>query len=67
MMPPCHNCKERQVGCHGNCDKYKSWSDTRQQKKEEWDRTHDGGKLAREVLFDSAARRKDYVWRHKRR
>lgn len=23
---PCKNCKERQVGCHSHCEKYKQWS-----------------------------------------
>ena len=22
---PCRNCKERKVGCHGECSKYKAW------------------------------------------
>lgn len=21
----CYDCKDRKVGCHGTCDKYKSW------------------------------------------
>lgn len=24
--PPCHNCTERCVGCHGKCERYQSWN-----------------------------------------
>lgn len=22
---PCHQCTDRQVGCHGSCEKYREW------------------------------------------
>lgn len=22
---PCYRCPDRQVGCHGNCNRYKNW------------------------------------------
>lgn len=24
-MPPCKDCEERLVGCHSDCEKYKTW------------------------------------------
>ena len=24
---PCKGCKDREVGCHSKCDKYKAWLD----------------------------------------
>ncbi len=24
---PCLECKDRYVGCHGKCERYKAWSD----------------------------------------
>lgn len=24
-MPPCKDCEERRVGCHSDCEKYKTW------------------------------------------
>lgn len=29
---PCKECKERTVGCHGTCNKYKEWQDKRPKK-----------------------------------
>lgn len=25
ITPPCYNCTERHVGCHGNCDDFKQY------------------------------------------
>lgn len=29
MEIPCYNCNERHVGCHGKCDRYASFFDSR--------------------------------------
>lgn len=29
MKNPCHNCEERELGCHGRCKRYIAWSDDR--------------------------------------
>lgn len=26
MKPPCYECQDRTVGCHGKCEKYISWN-----------------------------------------
>lgn len=30
MKTPCYNCERRCVGCHGNCEEYKKFSEERQ-------------------------------------
>lgn len=25
LLPPCKDCQDRQVGCHGKCNKYKKY------------------------------------------
>lgn len=25
LLAPCYKCEERELGCHGKCDKYKSF------------------------------------------
>lgn len=27
-ISPCKDCSQRQVGCHGKCDKYTEWTNT---------------------------------------
>ena len=28
MKAPCYECKDRTVGCHSNCERYKEYADT---------------------------------------
>lgn len=28
VQGPCHYCKDRKIGCHGKCDKYKDYRKT---------------------------------------
>lgn len=32
-MTPCYGCLERNVGCHGTCEKYKSWEAAHQKRR----------------------------------
>lgn len=32
-MTPCYGCLERNVGCHGRCEKYKVWETAHQEKR----------------------------------
>lgn len=32
---PCKDCKDRKIGCHGACDKYRSWALKEKEYKEE--------------------------------
>jgi hypothetical protein len=32
-MTPCYGCLERNVGCHGSCEKYKSWEAAHQKRR----------------------------------
>jgi len=34
MEIPCYNCNERHIGCHGECDRYASYSAMRKQENE---------------------------------
>ena len=29
MIPPCRDCKDRKMGCHSLCERYKQWAETR--------------------------------------
>ena len=29
---PCRNCEDRHIGCHGTCEKYIDWKESRIQK-----------------------------------
>lgn len=29
MKNPCHNCEERELGCHGRCERYIEWANER--------------------------------------
>lgn len=31
---PCYKCPDRQVGCHGKCEKYQSWNSEHTEAKE---------------------------------
>lgn len=33
---PCQNCKDRHVGCHGNCEIYLAYANESKKKKLEW-------------------------------
>ena len=33
MLNPCKNCSERQLGCHGKCEKYAAWKTERDKAK----------------------------------
>lgn len=39
MRPPCKDCKERAIGCHSTCEKYKKyrteWEELKKKKAEE--------------------------------
>lgn len=35
MKVPCHNCPDRELGCHGKCEKYQAYAEWRQQVYEE--------------------------------
>lgn len=30
VIAPCKGCVDRKVGCHGKCEKYTAWSNSRQ-------------------------------------
>ena len=30
VVAPCKGCIDRKVGCHGKCEKYTAWSNSRQ-------------------------------------
>ena len=34
IYPPCYGCTERDVSCHGGCDKYLAWKDEMEAAKE---------------------------------
>lgn len=35
MIAPCKDCHDRKVGCHSVCEKYKQFSEERQQKNQD--------------------------------
>lgn len=41
---PCRDCKERAVGCHGTCQKYKDWQATRKPYLNTYSERNYGGK-----------------------
>jgi hypothetical protein len=34
MRPPCYECPDRAVGCHGKCERYIGWSEEYKKDKE---------------------------------
>lgn len=55
---PCHQCKNRCVGCHANCENYKQWK-VKQDKL-----THHIRKLAMEERYGNAWMGMKYVKKH---
>ena len=35
LVPPCKDCTERQIGCHGRCDRYKAYWEQQERKRNE--------------------------------
>ena len=35
LTPPCKDCQDRQIGCHGKCDRYEKYWRQQQRKREE--------------------------------
>ena len=34
-IAPCKDCENREIGCHGNCEKYKAWKAELQEMKKQ--------------------------------
>jgi len=49
MICPCKGCLEREIGCHGKCERYSVW-------KEEWNSKKEG-KLPADMLINDRERK----------
>ena len=56
MKPPCKDCPDRQVGCHGKCGKYAEFSEERARIRE-MKRLNSSVSSARDAAFQYAERR----------
>ena len=34
VIAPCKDCKDRELGCHGKCERYQSWANDRERVRE---------------------------------
>lgn len=57
--PPCKDCKQREIGCHSNCDLYKQYKQKFESEKEEISRLRSKERLADDFAISSC--------RHKRK
>ena len=55
---PCRECPDREVGCHGKCEKYAAWKDTIQAEKDRQRQRRKGAALAEEHEIRSKCRSK---------
>lgn len=60
-MSICHNCSERRVGCHSNCEKYQTEVSVRQEQKAPY--AFDG--VSKSYVMDSMY--KNYAAMHRRK
>lgn len=42
QVPPCKDCPNRKVGCHGQCDAYKRFEEMKRKKEKEFVKAHEG-------------------------
>lgn len=58
---PCYKCKERELGCHSNCEKYADYCDAL----DEWNRTVRAEKT--KAKDATALRQETYLRTHKKK
>lgn len=51
-QPPCYGCEDRQVGCHGKCERYSAWNAAHTAEREEIQKKKDFDSRHREQVFD---------------
>lgn len=56
--PPCKDCKQREIGCHANCDLYKHYKKEFESEKEEISKLRNKERLADDFAISSRNRKR---------
>jgi predicted ATP-dependent serine protease len=63
---PCRDCEERHEGCHGKCEKYTSWRDVVNEKKNSIYQARKGEALASSFTIDEVFKIRAKKYKKKR-
>lgn len=62
-MTPCKGCQEREIGCHGSCEKYLAWKNVR----DEINRKNNIRSICRELSRDHEKKYREHLKQGRRR